>query len=89
MSEKGDFPTVQFLRGDDWVGLYVDGELKYDGHSIQEEDVVRYVLGSYLPTLWMENEEFWEYVGGRCPDSWGEVEEIIRDLEIEEDQHRV
>lgn len=82
---QDDLPVVQFLRGDDWVGLYVDGELRYQGHSIQEEDVVRYIHGSCPPTLWMENDTFWDSVGHRCPSTWDEVERVMHNLEIVED----
>ena len=33
-------PPVQFVWTDDWEGMYVDGELKCQGHSLLAVDVV-------------------------------------------------
>ena len=31
---------VTFVSGDDWQGLYIDGELKREGHSLAARDVL-------------------------------------------------
>lgn len=38
---------VVFARGDDWEGLYLDGILVEEGHSIQPEEALRKILSHY------------------------------------------
>lgn len=80
MTENRAFPTVRFLRADDWVGIYVDGELRRESHSIQEEDAVQCVTGQKPQTVWTFNEEFWD--SGSCPTTWNEVENKMARLGI-------
>lgn len=49
----------------DWIGLYKDGKLLTEGHSIQEEDLVNLLVGSHTHAVWSQ-EQFEEH-GGRCP----------------------
>lgn len=62
---------VKFLySGDaDWVGMYVDDTLVYEGHSIEPEDVVRH-LG--IPVFFHidKSESSLERFGYRCPTQW-------------------
>lgn len=34
---------VTFARGDDWEGLYVDGVLQQEGHSIPAHDILEWI----------------------------------------------
>lgn len=36
---------------DDWVGLYADGELKLQGHSLSVRDVIEFLTGTRPTTL--------------------------------------
>jgi hypothetical protein len=64
---------IRFLRsgGGDWVGLYVDGKLITEGHSISEEEMVRLLLPKAdIKTLY-GSEDLEEY-GNHCPSEWTE-----------------
>ena len=61
----------------DWIGLYVDGELKLEGHSLQITDVIE-ALGIDIPrTLEVD---LWNL--GCCPKTWDEVEELHKQPRI-------
>lgn len=68
--------AVVILNGDDWVGIYVKGELKAEGHSLQEDEVVT-ALGIPVEVIWRVDEEFWDECGGRCPSDLEELRSII------------
>ena len=51
----------------DWIGLYRDGELLHEGHSIQEEDLVK-LLG-FEAGHSVKDQEWFEQQGGRCPNT--------------------
>ena len=47
------------VYGDDWVGLYIDGKLSYEGHDIDWKWVVECQFGAKVPTIsanpkWLE-----------------------------------
>lgn len=65
--------TLHIIRSEDydWIGLYRDGKLLYEGHSIQEEDLVK-LLGFECEHMVASNDQFEEW-GGRCPDSHPDV----------------
>lgn len=60
-------PNLHIIRSDqgDWIGLYRDGKLLREGHSIPEDEVLDALGIEYGYTVW--DEEFNEH-GGRCPD---------------------
>ena len=37
---KKTIDEVVIVHGDDWVGVYVDGKLRYEGHSIRPEQLL-------------------------------------------------
>lgn len=47
---------ITIVDCDDWVGLYVGGELKLQGHSLSTRDVVEVITG--------ERPEYYEYLDG-------------------------
>ena len=69
--------SIEILRGDDWIGLYVDGNLVREGHRIQEEDMVRCVVGVKPETLYADDDEFWDKWAAHCPQTWDEVKETL------------
>lgn len=64
---------IKFLRSKsgDWVGIYVNDTLIDEGHSLQEESVVR-ALGLASETLWSDKP--FEVGAGKCPQRWLDVE---------------
>lgn len=35
---------IHFMRADDWIGLYINGELVEQGHNISEEELTKILL---------------------------------------------
>jgi hypothetical protein len=60
----------------DWEGLYIDGTLKIEGHSISARDILEY-LGKYLnfeiEVVIDEKESYLDRFGNSCPDTWEEA----------------
>ena len=68
MTEKNQ--KIVIVSGDDWQGIYIDGQLKYEGHSIRPMDIFE-VLG-------INHEQFecdfeWLEERGRLPKNLEEV----------------
>lgn len=63
--------SIQLVVGDDWEGLYVNGELKTQGHSMSVRDVVEalgFSLQVFEPDMeWLDGE-------GALPKSFADVE---------------
>ena len=61
---------ITFVCADDWEGLYVDGKLATQGHSLTIQDVLEHIgIGSV--TLWA-NEE-WLIKRGSLPERLKQV----------------
>lgn len=56
----------------DWIGMYIDGKLVTEGHSIPEREVAGLILG-FLNIKHVEGSEFLEEYGNHCPATWDEV----------------
>jgi hypothetical protein len=72
--EKAQNLQVRMLRVDNWEGLYINGELKLEGHSLSVRDVIE-LFTNDLDTIWSGDDL--ERFGYRCPRSWNEVVENI------------
>lgn len=60
-------PKIQFLTNDDdWTGLYIDGKLIIEGHSIRARDVVE-ALGYKYESKVVEFVD-----GSSCPETFPE-----------------
>lgn len=62
---------IVIVRGDDWDGLFADGELLLEGHSLDARQVLE-ALGIPVRSL-IVNEEWMESMG-RFPERLEEVE---------------
>lgn len=72
---------------DDWMGLYIDGELVYENHSINARDVLRDGMKLRDFEVSYEDHEALEAYSedmGSCPETWAEVLEIIGDSTTQE-----
>jgi len=62
-----------FLTDDngDWVGMYVDGKLAIEGHSLSAQDAIEYLKDSLVEIdtiFYVERGYTWfEENGGKCP----------------------
>ena len=45
--------TVTYARGDDWEGLYIDGKLVLEDHSIDVRDILE-AVGFKIKTVWVD-----------------------------------
>jgi len=61
---------VVYVSGDDWVGLYVDGVLFAEGHSLHPRDVAA-ACGVELEQLSCDCD--WLYEAGSLPDGLSDV----------------
>ena len=58
-------------EGGDWIGMYVDGRLMNEGHSLDTDFVIEN-LGFTVCKVFFTAED-WEKHGGRCPATLAEV----------------
>ena len=65
-SDKKVGHQVVVLDGDDWSGLYVDGKLVYENHTIPLRVLAEH-LG--IKVINVPGEEGWEPYGYRCPEA--------------------
>lgn len=58
---------ISFLHSDtgDWVGVYVNDELIYEGHNVDARMLIKLLTGE-----WPEYKEVNLSDLGRCPDVW-------------------
>lgn len=69
--QDDEFPgaKVQLLRTDDWIGIYIRGELCYEGHSIAPDRLLE-LAGHPVEVKWIEDNAQWDEWGGHCPKEW-------------------
>ena len=65
---------ITLVDMDDWLGIYVDGELKLQGYDIETIEIIEAITGE-LPTI-MEifPDEIDEY---RLPETLSELKELL------------
>lgn len=59
---------ITFVEGDDWRGIYIDGSLHYEGHSIP-----RYVIAELVGADLVYADLNWLSAQGRLPQSLDDV----------------
>lgn len=69
--------TITFVShaGGDWEGLYVDGQLVAEGHTLKWWDVLRALSIDYNT---INADEEWMYDVGRLPEK---LDEVVREVE--------
>lgn len=71
--------NVVFVRGDDWEGLYVNGILELEGHSLRGDDVAR-CLEAQVEVHYIEKEETWDkIVALGCDNLPDKLEDVVWD----------
>lgn len=71
INEAIDNKELVMIEGDDWEGLYKDGELIDQGHRLEVKNVLR-GLGYKIDATYLEENE-WEAIGNSCPRTLDEV----------------
>ena len=64
---------ITLAKCDDWEGLYIDGEMKYQNHKVRISDFCE-ALGIELKEVWADCEAAYEM--GSFPDN---LEELVID----------
>lgn len=73
INEEINNKEITILSTDDWEGLYHNGELLDEGHSINFYSILR-KLGYHIEYISVDDpEEFENYFGTNCPDTLDEV----------------
>ena len=62
---------ITIVDGDDWKGLYIDGKLKLQGHSLYVTDVIEALTGSRPESFEVDFD--WMYEVGQLPDELSAV----------------
>lgn len=66
--------NIVFICADDWEGMYINGELVAEGHSI-EKDTVLTILGLEFNEDWTVDED-WLNERGRLPKKLSDVKHL-------------
>lgn len=64
-------PSITFVEYDDWEGLYLDGKLVLEGHSLDTSHVLD-ALGIQHSSVWVSDAQIEE--SGCLPERLAEVE---------------
>lgn len=65
---------VFIVKYDDWKGLYVDGRLAYENHSIADQEIADLMAGEPFTLAYKWVEQMPE--AGRFPETRAELDEI-------------
>ena len=63
------------MRGDDWEGVYYNGKLLYQGHSIRWDELL-WKLGYTVESNDIK-EDHWEILGWALPENIEDVKKVI------------
>jgi len=67
-----DPPTVTFVDGDDWQGLYLNGKLVEEGHCVRVDDILRR-LGIACEQIYADDQ--WLAKRGSLPENRNDIKE--------------
>jgi len=73
--ENIDDKKLIIMRGDDWEGVYYNGKLLYQGHSIRWDEVLK-KLGYNITSNYIEDDD-WENLNWSLSENIEDVEMII------------
>lgn len=60
---------VHLIFGDDWAGMYIDGTLVTEGHSLRPTEVLEIIAKRRQPVLELD----WDYLEGEALDKLHDV----------------
>lgn len=76
--ENTNNKKINILSGDDYEGVYIDGKLLMEAHSIDYIRLLR-KLGYEIEYVYMNDEEWKKLNSDSCPPNWEDVE-LIRNV---------
>lgn len=67
--------TFTIVNGDDWEGLFVDGKLVSEGHSLSIYDLLHTAktMGPITEIVYVEADYMWLEIHGSFPNNLSEV----------------
>jgi hypothetical protein len=69
-------PNYKYVKADDWAGIYINGDLAVEGHSIRDDDWIDLIndllVDGTVDQTDRESEYAYEVIQahGRCPAVW-------------------
>lgn len=78
MEEQKRILKVRIVNLDDWMGFYVDGRLRYDNHSIDDDHLLRILQEETAVPASIDFKSFWadgilDEFGNQCPPNWDDL----------------
>jgi len=83
--------TIITLSSEDWIGVYINGLLADQGHSVNFRNVIDYCILNEIcfgEMKWVSindryEEEFWNKLGYNCPDNFSEIVKTCEELGLD------
>ena len=72
INESSNNKEITFVRGDDWEGIYLDGELLNEGHSVNVVSLLMKLGYTIKPGIYLKEYE-WEAIGNSCPEKLEDI----------------
>lgn len=79
--KKDQAIEVTILSGDDWKGIYVNGELKAENHSLNADNALA-ALDIAYESIYLESDYGWDCIGNCCPKTKSEFEELVKQYNL-------
>ena len=73
INEEIENKEFVLIDTDDWSGLYYNGKLVDEGHSIDWKYVIKKIFNCSIDSNYIDQEDFEEYFGSHCPETLDEV----------------
>jgi len=78
MEEQKRVLKVRAIYLDDWMGLYINGKLEYDNHSIDDTYLLRLLAEKTEQPASIDFKHFWadgvlDEFGNHCPPNWSDL----------------
>lgn len=65
---------MTIIRGDDWEGVYIDGELETEGHSLETPETVRLAIRRNVSEVMVKECDIsWLHDEGNLPNDIADV----------------
>ena len=64
---------IALFWGDDWEGLYINGKLIYENHSIRAHEIITILEKHGMDATCVEVNDYWLMENGRLPEDATDV----------------
>jgi hypothetical protein len=78
MNEQKRIVKVRAIYLDDWMGLYINGKLEHDNHSIDDTHLLSLIAEETIEPASIDFKHFWadgvlDEFDNHCPDNWNDL----------------